>query len=256
MTRGRPVLYQWSMSAIEQGPAPGKQRQVRERLETLIAGLAPGEPLPAERDLARELGVARMTLRRVVDGIVEEQRLIRRRGAGTFVAGAKVTQRLAATSFSADMRARGMRPDSRTIESRRFPAGMMLAGLLDVPPQTEVLFVRRLRLADDEPMAVEDLHVPSTVAPGLTGADLEGRSFYDLLADKYGDPVVSGTQTVEPALVGQDVAELLGVEPGAPVFLFERTSRVRSGGVAEFVRSTYRGDRYRIVVDIFPPQGS
>ena len=62
MTRGRPVLYQWSMSAIEQGPPPGKQRQVRERLETLIAGLAPGEPLPAERDLARELGVARMTL--------------------------------------------------------------------------------------------------------------------------------------------------------------------------------------------------
>ena len=45
----------------------------------------------------------------------------------------------------------------------------------------------------------------------------------------------------------------LGVEPGSPVFLFERTSRVRSGGVAEFVRSTYRGDRYRIVVDIFPP---
>jgi GntR family transcriptional regulator len=242
------------MSTVHEGAAPGKQQQVREQLETLIAGLVPGEPLPAERDLARELGVARMTLRRVVDGLVDDQRLIRRRGAGTFVAGAKVTQRLAATSFSADMRARGMRPGSRTIEARRFPAGMMLAGLLDVPPQTDVLFVRRLRLADDEPMAVEDLHVPATVAPGLTGEDLEGTSFYDLLAERYGDPVVSGTQTVEPALVNPDVADLLGVEAGSPVFLFERTSRVRSGGVAEFVRSTYRGDRYRIVVDIFPPE--
>ena len=124
---------------------------------------------------------------------------------------------------------------------------------LDVPPQTDVLFVRRLRLADDEPMALEDLHVPATVAPGLTGEDLEGTSFYDLLADRYDDPVVSGTQTVEPALVGAEEAALLGVDPGSPVFLFERTSRVRSGGVAEFVRSTYRGDRYRIVVDIFPP---
>jgi len=247
------MLYQWSMTTVDPGPAPTKQQHVRERLESLIAGLVPGEPLPAERDLARELGVARMTLRRAVDVLVEDERLIRRRGAGTFVAGAKVTQRLAATSFSADMRARGLRPGSRTIEARRFPAGMMLAGLLDVPPQTDVLFVRRLRLADDEPMALEDLHVPATVAPGLTGEDLEGTSFYDLLADRYDDPVVSGTQTVEPALVGAEEAALLGVDPGSPVFLFERTSRVRSGGVAEFVRSTYRGDRYRIVVDIFPP---
>jgi GntR family transcriptional regulator len=249
------MLYQWSMTATQPAASAGsaKQRHVRERLELLIAGLAPGEPLPAERDLARDLGVARMTLRRAVDGLVEEQRLIRRQGSGTFVATAKVTQRLAATSFSADMRSRGLRPGSRTIEARRFPAGMMLAALLDVPPQTDVLFVRRLRLADDEPMAVEDLHVPATVAPGLAGDDLEGTSFYDLLADRYDDPVVSGTQTVEPAVVGPAEAALLGVDPGAPVFLFERTSRVRSGGVAEFVRSTYRGDRYRIVVDIFPP---
>jgi GntR family transcriptional regulator len=100
------MLYQWSMTATQSpGPAgSAKQRHVRERLELLIAGLGPGEPLPAERDLARDLGVARMTLRRAVDGLVEEQRLIRRRGSGTFVASAKVTQRLAATSFSADMR--------------------------------------------------------------------------------------------------------------------------------------------------------
>jgi GntR family transcriptional regulator len=117
-----------------------------------------------------------------------------------------------------------------------------------------VLFVRRLRLADDEPMALEELHVPATVAPGLTGADLEGRSFYELLDQRFGNPVVSGTQTVEPALAGAEEAELLGIPAGAPVFLFERTSRVRGGGVAEFVRSVYRGDRYRIVVDIFPPE--
>ncbi|HSE07628.1 MAG TPA: GntR family transcriptional regulator [Nocardioidaceae bacterium] len=241
------------MTTVASGPGPAKQQRLRERLEDLIAGLAAGEPLPAERDLARELGVARMTLRRAVDILVGEGRLIRRQGAGTFVAASKVTQRLAATSFSADMRARGLRPGSHTLSARRFPAGMMLASLLDVPPQTEVLHVRRLRLADDEPMAVEDLHVPATVAPGLTGDDLEGTSFYDLLANRFGNPVVSGTQTVEPALADPVDAGLLGVDPGSPVFLFERTSRVAGGGVAEFVRSVYRGDRYRIVVDIFPP---
>jgi len=247
------------MTSAPAGPGTAKQERLRSTLRQLISGLAPGEPLPAERDLARELGVARMTLRRAVDSLVKEERLIRRRGAGTFVAGARVSQRLAATSFSEDMRARGLRPGSRTVGSRRFPAGMMLAGLLEVPPQSPVLYVRRLRLADDVPMALEELHVPLAVAPGLTGEDLEGASYYDLLDQRFGQPVVSGTQSVEPALAGNEEAALLGIDAGAPVFLFERTSRVQSGAVAEFVRSTYRGDRYRIVVDILrpdPPRGS
>ncbi len=233
-----------------------KQGQVRAELDARLTGLHPGDLLPAERVLAQELGVARMTLRRAVDGLVADGRLVRRPGSGTFVSGgrdAKVSQRLAASSFSSDMRARGLRPGSRTVTSRVAPAGAMLAAILDVPTQTDVLHVRRLRLADDVPMALEDLHVPLTVAPGLTGADLEGASFYDLLAHRFSTPVAAGTQTVEPALAQAEDAGLLGITAGDPVFLFERTSRVRDGRVAEFVRSIYRGDRYRIVVDIFPP---
>jgi GntR family transcriptional regulator len=129
---------------------------------------------------------------------------------------------------------------------------MMRAGLLGVPPHANVLHVRRVRTADEEPMALEDLHVPCEVAPGLTGQDLEDTSFYELLAGRYGTPIVAGTQTVEPCLTSVEEAELLGAEAGAPAFLFERTSRVADGRIAEFVRSVYRGDRYRIVVDIFP----
>ena len=246
------LLYQWSMTTLEGGRETAKQRQVRESLERLIATLSPGEPLPVERDLARDLGVARMTLRRAVDLLVHDQRLIRRQGSGTFVAAPKVTQRLTATSFSADMRARGLRPGSHTVFTRQSPAGMMLAALLDVPPHANVVHVRRLRTADDVPMALEDLHVPCDIAPGLTGGDLENTSFYELLADRFETPIVAGTQTVEPGLTALDEAELLGVEEGAPAFLFERTSRIADDRIAEFVRSIYRGDRYRIVVDIFP----
>lgn len=242
------------MTTLESGRETAKQRQVREALEELISTLSPGEPLPVERDLARDLGVARMTLRRAVDLLVLEQRLIRRQGSGTFVAAPKVTQRLSATSFSADMRARGLLPGSHTVFARKSPAGMMLASLLGVVPHANVLHVRRLRMADDVPMALEDLHVPCDIAPGLTGGDLENTSFYQLLAQRFETPIVSGTQTVEPCLTSGDEAELLGVEPGDPAFLFERTSRIADGRVAEFVRSIYRGDRYRIVVDIFPNQ--
>ena len=244
------LVYQWAMSAP---PAEtDKQRMLRARLAELIAAMAPGEPLPAERDLARELGVARMTLRRAVDGMVADALLVRRQGAGTFVAPTKVAHRLAANSFSADMRARGLRPGSRTLSASSSPAGVMLAALLEVPAGSPVLHVRRLRLADGEPMAVEDLHVPADLVPGLTGADLEDRSYYELLADRYGHRIASGTQTAEAALTTPEDAEVLGVPAGAPAFCFERTCRVDDGRVAEFVRSVYRGDRYRIMVDIFP----
>jgi GntR family transcriptional regulator len=126
----------------------------------------------------------------------------------------------------------------------------MRAGLLGVPPHANVLHVRRLRMADDQPMALEDLHVPLDVAPDLTGEDLEDTSFYDLLATRYGTPITSGTQTVEPCLTSAEEAELLGVDPGAPAFLFERTSRMADGRIAEFVRSIYRGDRYRLVTEL------
>lgn len=240
------------MTTIESGRDTPKQREIRDRLEDVISTLSPGEPLPVERDLARDFGVARMTLRRAVDALVSESRLIRRQGSGTFVAAPKVTQRLTATSFSADMRARGLRPDSHTLFARQSPAGVMLSSLLEVPPHSSVLHVRRLRLADDLPMAVEDLHVPCDIAPGLTGSDLEGTSFYDLLANRWGTPIASGTQTVEPCLTSPAEAADLCVEPGSPAFLFERTSRTNDGRIAEFVRSIYRGDRYRIIVDIFP----
>ena len=69
---------------------------------------------------------------------------------------------------------------------------------------------------------------------------------------RYGHRIASGTQTAEAALTSADDAEALGVEAGAPAFCFERTCRVDGGRVAEFVRSIYRGDRYRIMADIFP----
>ena len=240
------------MATVSMGRVTTKQRLVRERLETLISAMVPGEPLPAERELAKELGVARMTLRRSIDALLAESRLVRRHGSGTFVAAAKVTQRLSTTSFSADMLARGLRPGGHTVFARESSAGVVLATVLDIPPSSPVLHVRRLRLADDVPMALEDLHVPCDLAPSLTGADLEDASFYEMLADRFGHQVVSGTQTVEPCLTEPDVAELLGVEPGAPAFCFERTSRTSGDRVVEFVHSVYRGDRYRLVVDIFP----
>src|SRR6266576_3563728 len=112
------------------------------------------------------------------------------------------------------------------------------------------LGIRRLRLADGEPMALETLHVPAAIVPGLTREKLEDSSFYDLLEREYGVVISSGTQSIEPTVTNEEESELLGVPLHSPAFLFERTSRTASGETVEFVRSLSRGDRYRLVAEL------
>ena len=91
--------------------------------------------------------------------------------------------------------------------------------------------------------------------PGLTKADLEDRSFYDLLGERYGIVIASGTQSIEPTVTNEEESEVLGVPLHTPAFLFERTTVSESGRIVEFVRSIYRGDRYRLVADLVPQRG-
>jgi len=227
-----------------------KQRETRERVLELIESLGAGDAIPSERQLGVDLGVSRLTVRAALDELVREGYLVRRRGAGTFVAEPKVAKGIDITSFSDDMRARGLTPGSRTIELRTIPAGARLGRILHVSPSEAVVSVKRLRLADGDPMAIELLHVRSSLVPGLTGRDLEQNSFYDLLMSRYDVSIVGGTQTVEPTVTNEEESEALGVPLHSPALLFERVTRTAAGEVVEYTSSTYRGDRYRLVTEI------
>ena len=172
-----------------------KQSQTRDRVLDLIEQLEVGEAIPSERQLSTDLGVSRLTLRAALDDLAREGHLVRRRGAGTFVSEPKIAQELTMTSFTDDMRSRGMRPASRTLELRVAPAGARLGRILHVSPSEPIVIASRLRLADGETMAIETLHVRERHVPGLTAADLEEKSFYELLSDRYGIEIVGGTQT-------------------------------------------------------------
>jgi GntR family transcriptional regulator len=113
--------------------------------------------------------------------------------------------------------------------------------------------IKRLRLADGEAMAIETLHIPSALVPGLTAKNLGG-SFYELLEEQYGIVVASGTQAIEPTVTNEEESAALGVPLHSPALLFERTSRDHDGRTVEFVQSVYRGDRYRIVSELSRPQ--
>src|SRR6478735_327933 len=227
-----------------------KQSEARARVLDLIEQLAVGEAIPSERQLSAEFGVSRLTVRAALDNLVREGLLVRRRGSGTFVSEPKIAQELTMTSFTEDMRRRGMVPGSRTVELKSRPAGAWLGRLLKVSPSEPVVVITRLRLADRETMAIETLHVRESLVPGLSARDLERQSFYGLLQERYGLEIVGGMQTIEPTVTNEEESDALGVPLHSPAFLFERTTRSSTGEIVEYVRSIYRGDRYRLVTEL------
>ena len=229
-----------------------KQEETRDQVLDLIESLEVGNTIPAERHLATRLGVSRLTLRAAIDELVRDGHLDRRHGSGTYVTEPKIAQPLTLTSFSDDMRRRGMTPGSKTLELTTTSAGARLAHRLGVSPEARLVRVKRLRLADNQPMAMEVLHVPEALVPGLTRQDFEDHSFYELLRERYGITIASGTQSIEPTVTSEEESEVLNVPLHTPAFLFERTTVSESGRIVEFVRSIYRGDRYRLVADLVP----
>ena len=226
-----------------------KQSAARQQVLELIERLGVGTAIPSERQLSADLGVSRLTVRAALDDLAREGYLVRRRGSGTYVQQPKISQELTMTSFSEDMRRRGMVASSTTLSLTRQLAGPRLGRFLHVSPGQEIVVVKRLRLADGVSMAIETLHIPANVVPGVEPRDLEG-SFYELLHARYGIEIATATQTIEPTVTNEEESETLKVPLHSPALLFERVTRTAGDEILEFTSSTYRGDRYRLVSEL------
>lgn len=226
-----------------------KYKQVREHILEMVADMSPGERLPPERKLSADFDIARETLRRGLDDLARDGYLDRRLGAGTFVAQPKITKQFRVTSFTEDMRQRGLVPTSRVVTSTMAKAGAQLGNYLKISPAEDVITIKRLRLADGLPMAIETLSTPSDLVPGLDCAELENRSFYEILASRYGRSVVGTNQTIEATVTNKEASALLDVPHLSPALLFERTSWSTDQRIVEHVHSVYRGDRYKFEIE-------
>ncbi|GAB3407570.1 GntR family transcriptional regulator [Flindersiella endophytica] len=220
-----------------------KRERVREYLLDLIGSQAPGSSIPPERELCRQLGVSRPTLRAAVDELSQAGLLIRQQGRGTFTNRSKVTQNLQGSYFvpPADGEWR-----SRVLSFEIAAAGPRIGARLLCSPGDPVLHAVRLRLVDDEPMAIERLHLPAQLVAGLQAADLESGNFYQVLRMRYEVVVADAVQSIEPTVSDAEESVLLTVPLHSPALLFERATRDLTGRIVEYTRSIYRGDRYRL----------
>jgi GntR family transcriptional regulator len=229
----------------------GKVAAVRAQILTLVSESAEGDRLPAERELAVEWRVARMTLRRALDELVTEGLIVRQQGRGTFVARPRMARHLAMNSFTEEMGKLGRVPSSRILEFKRIRAGVRQAKQLRLPVGDPIVRFTRLRLADGEPIGVEMTCVAAELVPGLQESDLYG-SWYALLVDKYSVGIAKGTSMIEPALLSEREAGLLRTAPGKPAFRIETSTYGATGRVIDFEVDVYRGDRYRLTADLRP----
>lgn len=237
-----------------------KRERVRDHLMGLVESRSPGDPIPSERVLCARLGVSRPTLRSAVDELVTNGLLVREHGRGMFVARAKITQELAPDRDAHSLPRAAGTWASRVLEFTTVRAGARVGRRLHISPAAEIVHIARLRLVDGEPMAIEYLHVPAALVPGLRAADMESGDFYDLLRDRHGIRVHEAVQSIEPTVANEEEARLIGVPVLSPALLFERLTKDATARPVEYVHSLYRGDRYRIVSRLSlatePPAGA
>ena len=230
------------------GATPAYQVIERE-LRKLIARARPGDSLPSDAELCERFGVSRMTARQAVQRLAADGLLYRVSGRGTFVAQTPVHRAInTLMSFTEEMRRRGLSASSRLLSSD-VRAGLdeeVLA--LRLPLGSPVVALRRLRFADDIPMAVEHVRLPAVCAGVLT-ADLENGSLFLALEGIGRVPTRAlGTLTAAPA--EQDEAELLEVPEGTPLLVEQRTIHDQADVPLEFTESRYIGGRYLFDIEL------
>ncbi len=223
-----------------------KYYRVKGDILDLIADLAPGSPVPTERELAERFATSRTTVRQAIAELVVDGRLERTQGRGTFVAEPKLMQVRQLTSFSQDLAEEGWRPGSVVLRIDEEPASREAAVALELGDGASVHVVERIRTAAGEPIAHETAHLCGE-RPGLAEELATRGSLYDTLREAYGVELDVVVDTVETALADPAQAELLGVDTGLPVLLIHRTAWDVEGRPVEWTRSVFRGDRFRFV---------
>jgi GntR family transcriptional regulator len=189
--------------------------------------------------------VSRITVRQALDELVNEGLIYRQRGRGTFVAHPTVEQGLTRIiSFTEDMRQRGFEPGTEILSAGLMPAPADIAEKLQVEPGEELARLERLRLADNEPMSIEESHLVQRYCRGILEYDYAATPLREALEQSYGIRLVRAKQTIRAISAPRKVADRLAIAPNAPLLYIERVSYSQQNLPIEFLRLYHRGDRY------------
>lgn len=211
-----------------------------------------GDMIPSGSELIEQYGVSRITVRQALDILVNEGLIYRQRGRGTFVSHPPIEASLSRMiNFTEDMLERGLEPSTKVLSKSTGPVSKTTAKKLEIDVGEELAMIKRLRLANDEPISVEIAHFPHKLCPGLLEAhDYSEYSLRQTLEQDYGIQLTYAKQVIHAIAAPEDRAKLLAIEPDAPLFYIERVSYSQHNKPVEYLRIYYRSDRYALYIEL------
>jgi GntR family transcriptional regulator len=213
-------------------------------LERIESGqLEPDQRLPSERQFCDQLDVSRITIRQALNELMRDGLIRSVPGKGTFVARKQEGEFHPLASFSQSVQAQEQRPSSRVLNQALIHASKRLASVLQIPTDSEVVLIKRLRLVDDEPCALQAAFLPSDLCPNILKQDFAKDSLYTVLSDEYGLVPVKANNSFEARLADADEREDLLLPQPSAVLVMRQTSYLHNSRPVEYTRSVYKGNQ-------------
>lgn len=220
--------------------------QLADILEQQIATLTDAErsrALPSELELSRQYGLSRITVRQAIKLLEAKGLIYSAQGKGSFPTVSRVKGISGFHSFTSEVRRNGQEPGSIILE--RSEVDMLPDFVTDRLPVAEgengpQAHLRRLRLINGTPIAIEDAWLPKALFPDLTPEHFNEGSLYALLAERWGLEPAWTDALIEPDHASPEAAQLLGIEAGNPVLVAWRVTVTAEDKVFERVRAIYR----------------
>ena len=211
----------------------------------------PGDPFPRDTDIMSGYDVSRITVRQALAQLVDLNYVVRYRGRGSFVGnlprtGARANHRLVAE----EIRDGGREPSHRNLGVERHVVSDVTARQLDIDDGDEVIILKRLHLADDEPFCLEQVMLPSARYPDVFERVMADVETLTAAYRRLGISIAKAEQTVTAMLLSRKRASLLGLADDIPAIYVERVGLTATNHPVEVRRLHYRSDNFALRQEI------
>ncbi len=216
----------------------------------------PGDPIPSESELLKDSSISRGTVRQALQILTREGLIERHPGRGSFVSHNKIEQDANRVMgfFTQAMLEAGKIPSAEILEVKEISATKLIRSKLQLSHKQPIVNIKRLRSANDVPLAIESANFINDVGRKLLNEDLRD-SIYEILQDKYDYVIHRSENVIEASIADSETASLFGINKNSAIFVIHRLVFLADGNPFEYSEDIYRADRIKFSIEDYYQKG-